>query len=93
MQDAWGGPLDLSGDLALLKKVLANAAALGMDVIDDPANNIVYQAHQYFDRDSSGDYAQAYETEGAYAMVGVDRLKPFVDWLNANGDFAGLQPS
>jgi aryl-phospho-beta-D-glucosidase BglC (GH1 family)/Ca2+-binding RTX toxin-like protein len=186
VQDALGGPLDLSGDIALIKQVLVNAASLGMDVIldnhnygrykgialgavggptaaqfadfwgkmaaelkgypalvgydlmnephdmptatiwkesaqaatdairsvdmdnniyvegtawsgayswmkfnsnliiNDPANKIVYQAHQYFDNDSSGRYDQTYDGEGAYPMVGVDRLKPFVDWLEAN---------
>ncbi len=54
-------------------------------IINDPANNIVYQAHQYLDRDSSGVYRGNYDQEGAYANVGVDKLKPFVDWLNANG--------
>ncbi len=186
VQDALGGPLDLSGDIALIKQVLVNAAALGMDVIidvhnygrykgvpigavggptsaefadfwkkmaiefkdypalvgydlmnephdmpvagawkaaaqaatdairsvdmhniiyiegegwsgahswleansnliiNDPANRIVYQAHQYFDDNNSGTYDESYEGESAYAMVGVDRLKPFVEWLKAN---------
>jgi aryl-phospho-beta-D-glucosidase BglC (GH1 family) len=186
VQDALGGPLDLSGDLARIKQVLVDAAALGMDVIldchnygrfqgialgaaggptagqfadfwkkmafelkdypaltgydlmnephhmptatiwkesaqaatnairevdmsntvivegdnwagahswlnsnanliiNDPANNIVYQAHQYFDNMNSGVYNETYEGEGAYPMVGVDRLKPFVEWLKTN---------
>lgn len=186
VQESLGGNLDVSGDLALIKQVLANAAALGMDVIldnhnygryngialgaiggptsadladfwkkiaielkdypalagydlmnephslpasvswkqiaqaatdairsvdmeniiyvegtgwsgahswmkfnadliiNDPANKIIYQAHQYFDRDSSGKYLNSYDEEGAYPTVGVDRLKPFVDWLEAN---------
>jgi Ca2+-binding RTX toxin-like protein len=53
-------------------------------IINDPANNIVYQAHQYFDADSSGDYGKTYEMEGADPMVGVRRLEPFVQWLEAN---------
>ncbi|GAA4029072.1 hypothetical protein GCM10022281_05240 [Sphingomonas rosea] len=53
--------------------------------INDPAGRLIYQAHQYFDRDSSGTYSGSYDQEGAYPTVGVDRLKPFVDWLNANG--------
>ncbi len=188
MQDSLGGPLDTSGDLAMLKRVLVDAAALGLDVIidnhnygrfkgvalgaaggptpaqfadfwkkmaielkdypalagydlmnephdmpnstiwkesaqaatnairtvdtvntiiiegdnwsgahswansnnatliiNDPANNIVYQAHQYLDRDGSGSYRGSYDAEGAYANIGVDKLKGFVDWLNANG--------
>jgi len=186
VQDALGGALDVSGDLALIKQVLTNAASLGMDVIldnhnygrykdvalgavggptaaqfadfwkkmaaelkdfpallgydlmnephdmptttiwkesaqaatdairqvdmgnviyvegtgwsgahswlrfnsdliiDDPANKIVYQAHQYFDDNNSGTYDGTYDGENAYAMVGVDRLGPFVEWLEAN---------
>jgi Ca2+-binding RTX toxin-like protein len=53
-------------------------------ILNDPANNIIYEAHQYFDRNSSGTYVGSYDQEGAYANVGVDRLKPFFDWLKAN---------
>jgi len=53
-------------------------------ILRDPANNIYYEAHQYFDRDSSGTYNGSYDRQGAYANVGVDRLKPFFDWLKAN---------
>ena len=53
-------------------------------ILRDPANNIVYEAHQYFDRDSSGVYNGSYDHQGAYPNVGVDRLKPFFDWLKAN---------
>jgi aryl-phospho-beta-D-glucosidase BglC (GH1 family) len=54
-------------------------------IIDDPANNIVYQAHLYLDRDGSGKYRGSYDAEGAYPNIGPDRLKGFVDWLNDNG--------
>ena len=52
--------------------------------INDPANKLIYQAHQYFDKYNQGFYNNSYDDEGAYPMVGVDRLKPFVDWLKAN---------
>ena len=52
--------------------------------INDPAGKLVYQAHQYFDKYNQGFYNNGYEAEGAYPMIGVDRLKPFVDWLQAN---------
>jgi endoglucanase len=51
----------------------------------DPVDNLIYEAHQYFDRDKSGTYRGSYDEEGAYPTVGVDRLKPFVDWLRARG--------
>jgi aryl-phospho-beta-D-glucosidase BglC (GH1 family) len=53
-------------------------------ILSDPANRLVYHAHQYLDKYSQGFYANSYDGEGAHAMVGVDRLKPFVDWLKAN---------
>jgi hypothetical protein len=39
-QDTAGGPIDLAGDVALIKQVLADAASLGMDVIIDLHNQI-----------------------------------------------------
>jgi Ca2+-binding RTX toxin-like protein len=53
-------------------------------LIKDPANNIIYQAHLYFDKTFEGVYANSYEADGAYPMIGVDRLQPFLDWLKAN---------
>jgi Ca2+-binding RTX toxin-like protein len=38
VQDALDGPLDLSGDIALIKQVLTDAASLGMNVIIDVHN-------------------------------------------------------
>ena len=57
-------------------------------LLRDPANNLVYEAHQYFDRDSSGTYKQSYADSGAHPLVGVERLRPFAGWLkehNARG--------
>ncbi len=53
--------------------------------IRDPANKIVYEAHQYFDNGNSGTYEQSYDGEGAYANIGVDRARPFVEWLREKG--------
>lgn len=53
--------------------------------ISDPANNLLYEAHLYFDSDGSGTYAQSYAQQGAYPNIGVDRLQPFLTWLNQNG--------
>lgn len=49
--------------------------------ITDPSNKIVYEAHLYFDRDRSGQYKKSYDEEKGSPAVGVDRLKPFTDWL------------
>lgn len=43
VQDALDGPLDLGGDIALIKQVLADAASLGMNVIIDVHNYGRYQ--------------------------------------------------
>ncbi len=53
--------------------------------ISDPADNFMFEAHQYFDADGSGAYAQGYDAQGAYPTVGVERVRPFVEWLQARG--------
>ncbi len=57
----------------------------GLKNLSDPANNYIFEAHQYFDKDYTGSYTQSYDASGAYPNIGVDRAKPFVDWLKANG--------
>ena len=56
--------------------------------INDPANNYYYEAHEYFDSDYSGTYAETYDQELAanpqLADVGVTRLLPFVGWCQTN---------
>jgi endoglucanase len=57
----------------------------------DPANNLIFQAHLYFDDDFSGEYqktnpdgsksSSTYEEEGANPQTGVDRMRPFVEWV------------
>lgn len=51
--------------------------------INDSANKLVYEAHQYFDNDSSGKYVGTYVQEGATPTTGVDRVQPFLDWCVA----------
>ncbi len=51
-------------------------------LIKDPADNLIYEAHIYFDEDSSGNYATG--LRGAHAMIGVERVRPFVEWLKAH---------
>jgi endoglucanase len=50
----------------------------------DPSNKILFDAHCYFDKDKSGKYAFDYSLEGAYEKIGIDRIKPFVQWLKQN---------
>ncbi|MGM3388626.1 glycoside hydrolase family 5 protein [Stutzerimonas stutzeri] len=48
----------------------------------DPKNNLVYEAHQYLDFDYSGTYTKRAETFAP--MLGVERVKPWVEWLKKN---------
>ena len=47
----------------------------------DPAHNLMFEAHVYFDRDASGSYKGSYDQEKCRPKTGVNRVKPFVKWL------------
>lgn len=51
----------------------------------DPAQNLMFEAHVYFDIDASGTYRGTYEAEECHPNKGIERVKPFVQWLHANG--------
>lgn len=51
----------------------------------DPRNNLMFEAHQYFDNDASGTYAQTYDAQGATDSIGVKRVAHFVTWLETFG--------
>jgi endoglucanase len=57
--------------------------------INDPARNVVYEAHCYFDEDGSGHYAKSYDAELArnprLEARGAERLRPFLRWCRSNG--------
>lgn len=57
----------------------------GLESLRDPSDNLIYEAHCYFDRDASGIYRKGYDEEGAYPTIGIDRARPFVDWLKKYG--------
>ncbi len=50
----------------------------------DPANNLLFEAHIYFDNDASGAYKHSYDDEKASPTTGIERVKPFVNWLQTN---------
>ncbi len=52
--------------------------------VNDSVNNVVYEAHVYFDTDGSGRYPVGYDQSGAYPTIGVDRVQPFLGWLRAH---------
>lgn len=47
----------------------------------DPNNNLVYDAHSYFDKNYSGRYTESYDSSGANEYTGILRIMPFVRWL------------
>jgi endoglucanase len=50
-------------------------------LLDDPTGHIVYEAHQYFDSDNTGTYKVGYTQNGATPDRGVERVRPFAEWL------------
>lgn len=65
--------------------------------VTDPANNLIFSGHCYIDRDQSGTWSHGvsfdaelvgsgkpYADHASALNVGVDRVKPFVDWCVAN---------
>jgi len=51
--------------------------------LKDPLNNLIYDAHCYFDDDHSGKYEKR-NNRHADADIGVSRAAPFVKWLEKN---------
>jgi len=66
--------------------------------IQDPENKVTYEAHCYLDQDGSGEYHKSYEEELEFdpdlRTRAVERLEPFLKWLETNnadgllGEFA-----
>lgn len=54
--------------------------AVAMLAIDDPADNILFEVHQYLDAEASGGSDQCVGTK-----AGRERLAPFVKWLRDTG--------
>lgn len=56
--------------------------------IEDPVNNYAYEAHQYFDRDESGNYLTSYDAELArdsnLPQAGRTRIAHFIEWCRVN---------
>jgi endoglucanase len=55
----------------------------------DPADNLIFEAHVYFDEDASGTYKKSYEEEKANPYKGIERVQPFIKWLRDN-NFRGF---
>lgn len=52
--------------------------------LKDPGNKIVYSAHCYFDADGSGTYVNGYQEKYHHEQIGIEKVKPFIEWLEAN---------
>jgi len=55
-----------------------------LKTITDPNTNLLFEAHCYFDSDASGRYVNSYDVDGITKVTGVNRVKPFVNWLKTN---------
>lgn len=55
-----------------------NASLLNLK---DPADNLIYQAHLYFDGVYGGGSYKSFDVATVSADYGVERVKPFVEWL------------
>jgi aryl-phospho-beta-D-glucosidase BglC (GH1 family) len=56
----------------------------GLLNLKDPSNNIIFSAHSYFDENAGGSYG-AVDVNKLDVMYGVERVKPFVEWLKKHG--------
>lgn len=52
--------------------------------LKDPADNLIYEVHVYFDNDASGSYKKSYDEELASPTTGITRFAPFLKWLKDN---------
>ena len=52
--------------------------------IDDPADNFFYEAHLYFDDDSSGVYKKTNEARSDYVRLVRSRISEFAEWIAGN---------
>lgn len=59
--------------------------------LEDPADKLIFEAHQYFDARYSGEYdwgPNSFQIEGGYPNQGVELVQPWIGWLethNAHG--------
>jgi endoglucanase len=60
------------------RKGISNAVAFR--TLSDPAKNIAFDVHQYFDGDSSGRSPTC-----SSETIGVERIKKFTQWLREHG--------
>jgi len=52
--------------------------------LKDPANNLIFEAHTYFDENAGGSYSNT-DVSRLSVNYGVERVRPFIEWLKKNG--------
>ena len=52
--------------------------------LKDPSSKIIFNAHCYFDYDNSGKYQRDFDHNNVNPYTGIQKVKPFVDWLLKN---------
>jgi endoglucanase len=59
--------------------------------MNDPANNLIYEAHFYFDSPPNGQYPNGFDVPNGDLNIGVERAQGFVNWCVSNNEkcFAG----
>jgi hypothetical protein len=50
----------------------------------DPANNLIYEAHFYFDTPPNGQYVNGFDVANSNLNIGVERAQGFVNWCVSN---------
>jgi endoglucanase len=68
-----------TGAHSWLKGFIGASNAEALQNIRDPANNMAFELHQYFDRDSSGTKPECVSED-----VGVERITAVTEWLRTN---------
>jgi endoglucanase len=64
--------------------------ANNLSALVDPNNNLVFEAHQYFDSNGSGSYSStSFSGNGVTTSTGVTLITPFVNWLKQH-NFKGM---
>ncbi|MDR1681972.1 MAG: cellulase family glycosylhydrolase [Candidatus Symbiothrix sp.] len=77
-------PIVLEGESYAASSSWPSTGGKLIDLVD-PSNKLIFQAHCYFDADKSGLYKQeTYDAEVSSPTQHIDRLRPYVNWLNEN---------
>lgn len=78
-------PIVIEGESYASAKSWKTTGAPLAATLTDPSDNIIWQAHKYFDKEGSGHYELgSYEEEMVTTTQHMDGIRPFVEWCVAN---------